>query len=676
MTADRIVHLLLVQSAQLAAVVVVIATITTVACRRRPHLAYALWLAALAKCLVPPVVASPVGLFSWAAAQRPTSPAVVTPIPLTPPPIPGVAASAATVARSESVVADPPTIAATRVQWPAALVVIWLSGTGATLALTVVASARLTRRIRAAAVPIRPDIADLADAVRRSLGVRRPPRLRATTVDVGPALLGVIRPVVVLPAHLLAAPPADLRAVLAHELAHLRRGDAAVAAVQRVAVALWWFHPLVWLMSAQLTLAREGCCDEAAIAGLGLDPLAYAQTLLDVARRRRGRTLALLPGVNAMSVTTQRLMHLTAAHARFRRGTPLAAWAVGGMAAVIALPGVGPASRPAAVSPATRPTTINHGAVSPTSGPGQHRIVFRGTITDRATSRPIEGALVTITFYDYDTLDPIGSRSMAYTGHDGAYDTEVPTAALLAAKLGVRVDATAPQYAPMPFRVCPAVVHDGQVTSTASRRVLVTGWPVSVRLVDESGRPLAGVDVSPISYGPPLPGEELTIAEDHCRTDRDGRVTFTAIAHASLVEVYPFPADRAAVYARLDEDYDQPQKVVAPPGTIVTGTVLDAAGRPEVGARLRAFPKSVDDLGPLRLDMRSATTDAAGRFTFGPLAAGKYEIDGYLATPGGADHGMVPPSDGVFPTTTIKVADPNGRPMAVTIRVPPTGGGH
>jgi beta-lactamase regulating signal transducer with metallopeptidase domain len=76
--AEHFAHLLAVQSVQLAAVVAAVALLVATLLRRRPHLAYALWLVALAKCLVPPVWSSPTGLFSWAAARTVASPSRAT----------------------------------------------------------------------------------------------------------------------------------------------------------------------------------------------------------------------------------------------------------------------------------------------------------------------------------------------------------------------------------------------------------------------------------------------------------------------------------------------------------------------------------------------------------------------------------------------------------------------
>lgn len=98
--------------------------------------------------------------------------------------------------------------------------------------------------------------------------------------------IGLLRPIVLLPASwLLEMPPGVLEAVIAHELAHIRRGDLWVNLLQRLLETLLFYHPAVWWLSRRLRLERELCCDELAVAALGR-PVVYASALELVARRR------------------------------------------------------------------------------------------------------------------------------------------------------------------------------------------------------------------------------------------------------------------------------------------------------------------------------------------------------------------------------------------------------
>jgi beta-lactamase regulating signal transducer with metallopeptidase domain len=96
--------------------------------------------------------------------------------------------------------------------------------------------------------------------------------------------MGLIRPMILIPMSWLAELPPDmLEAVLAHELAHLRRWDLWANAFQRLVEALLFYHPAVWWVSRRMRIERELCCDELAVA-LTHDRLHYVQTLERVGR--------------------------------------------------------------------------------------------------------------------------------------------------------------------------------------------------------------------------------------------------------------------------------------------------------------------------------------------------------------------------------------------------------
>ena len=97
---------------------------------------------------------------------------------------------------------------------------------------------------------------------------------------------GLLRPMVLLPAAWLAEmTPEVLEAVIAHELAHIRRYDLWVNLFQRFVETLLFYHPGVWWLSRRVRLAREMCCDEMAARATG-DRVVYA-TALELAARKR-----------------------------------------------------------------------------------------------------------------------------------------------------------------------------------------------------------------------------------------------------------------------------------------------------------------------------------------------------------------------------------------------------
>jgi uncharacterized protein (TIGR03435 family) len=106
-------------------------------------------------------------------------------------------------------------------------------------------------------------------------------------VDV-PLVVGCLRPVVVLPiAALTQLNAAQVEAILAHELAHVRRHDYLVNLMQTLAETLLFYHPAVWWLSARIRDEREHCCDDVAVTVCG-DPVSYAAALTELEAWRSG----------------------------------------------------------------------------------------------------------------------------------------------------------------------------------------------------------------------------------------------------------------------------------------------------------------------------------------------------------------------------------------------------
>jgi beta-lactamase regulating signal transducer with metallopeptidase domain/predicted nucleic acid-binding Zn-ribbon protein len=114
------------------------------------------------------------------------------------------------------------------------------------------------------------------------LQLRRPARLFVSPAVGTPMAGGVWRPTIFLPAAARDWSAERRDVVLAHELAHLAGHDPLRHVAARLAVALYWFHPLAWIAARQAAAAREQACDEAVLA-LGTRPSAYARVLLELA---------------------------------------------------------------------------------------------------------------------------------------------------------------------------------------------------------------------------------------------------------------------------------------------------------------------------------------------------------------------------------------------------------
>jgi beta-lactamase regulating signal transducer with metallopeptidase domain len=159
----------------------------------------------------------------------------------------------------------------------------------------------------------------------RRLEVARPVvLLRSNWVEV-PTVVGWLRPVILLPCCCLSGlTPGQLEAVLAHELAHIRRHDYAINLLQAVAETLLFYHPAVWWVSQQVRQEREHGCDDMVVSVCG-NPVEYAHALASL-EARRGRTdeFALAANGGPLLNRVRRLLGLPVERSRF------SGWAVSG----------------------------------------------------------------------------------------------------------------------------------------------------------------------------------------------------------------------------------------------------------------------------------------------------------------------------------------------------------
>ncbi|MGD0190412.1 MAG: M56 family metallopeptidase [Rhizomicrobium sp.] len=195
-----------------------------------------------------------------------------------------------------------PDVAAAATAWPAsaqtgltldgpiiafALFAVWLAGAVIVFARSVLSAfclAMLKRRSRAFALA--PGDLPPVSANRQEC------ELRLSHDESGPMTWGVLRPLILLPQSAVTWPRERLQAVLLHELAHIRRRDALTQAVSRIACAVYWPNPLVWLAARQLRREAEMAADDCVIVS-GVMPSQYAGELLQMAGEFRSRVPAL-----------------------------------------------------------------------------------------------------------------------------------------------------------------------------------------------------------------------------------------------------------------------------------------------------------------------------------------------------------------------------------------------
>ncbi|MHC4098953.1 MAG: M56 family metallopeptidase [Planctomycetota bacterium] len=120
---------------------------------------------------------------------------------------------------------------------------------------------------------------DKLDNLAERLKVTRPVKLMKSALVQIPTVVGCLRPVILLPASALTGlSSGQLEAVLAHELAHIRRYDYLVNMLQTVVEIVGFYHPAVWWISHKMRIERENCCDDLAVSLCG-DKVGYARAL-------------------------------------------------------------------------------------------------------------------------------------------------------------------------------------------------------------------------------------------------------------------------------------------------------------------------------------------------------------------------------------------------------------
>lgn len=250
---------------------------------RWPQVAHLLWLLVLARLIVPPVL--PVPIFTdagpFGAAVGMLS-AVIEPALLPAEPIAPIGTG--TVAITDRPLASsafaPLSIEAIRLS----LLLIWGAGSTLLLVWTLVQFHRFNGHLRRCATDASPYLRETASEIARRLGLKTCPRIRTTAACLSPMVWSGPRAQLLVPDALMRNMTGEqLRGVLAHELAHVRRRDHWVRWLEWLSCILFWWNPLVWWARRNLRLNEEICCDALALAAVDSRPRHYANTLVTAA---------------------------------------------------------------------------------------------------------------------------------------------------------------------------------------------------------------------------------------------------------------------------------------------------------------------------------------------------------------------------------------------------------
>ena len=209
------------------------------------------------------------------------------------------------------------------------IVMAWFAGAAACLLRLLMGFISVAALRRSRHAPVLTEWQHTLDRLVERMQVSRRVRLLPTDRVDSPSVIGWLRPVILAPVGVLSGlAPDQVEALLAHELAHVRRHDYLVNVLQGFAESLLFYHPAVWWISNQIRAEREHCCDDLAVAASG-DVLVYARALAELESMRSAHFKAALSASDGSLVRRiQRLADPVAAHRPAGWGV---AWSLGAL---------------------------------------------------------------------------------------------------------------------------------------------------------------------------------------------------------------------------------------------------------------------------------------------------------------------------------------------------------
>jgi hypothetical protein len=150
------------------------------------------------------------------------------------------------------------------------------------------------------------------------MGLHRHIRYGQSSSLDSPVVLGWFRPIVIVTTQALTGlTPQQLQAIIAHELAHIRRYDAFVNLFQITVEMILFYHPAVWWVSRRIRVEREVCCDHEALAACG-EPVSYARALTMMEEWRASPTMVMAANGSPLAERVLRLLGMQGTSARSR----------------------------------------------------------------------------------------------------------------------------------------------------------------------------------------------------------------------------------------------------------------------------------------------------------------------------------------------------------------------
>lgn len=201
----------------------------------------------------------------------------------------------------------------TSITWQSIIFLAWLAVT-ITMILLLVQRMFFVRGLIGQSRNAQGHIVDMLEKCCRQMSIRNRITIKLSPNTISPSVCGLWRPTILIPGHLTEKlSHSQLKAVLIHELAHIKRGDLWLSLAQTILQIAYFYNPLLWIANAVIRRVREQAVDEMAMVTLGTDADNYPDTLVNIfklAFKRPALSLRLIGVVESKSFLSQRIFHL------------------------------------------------------------------------------------------------------------------------------------------------------------------------------------------------------------------------------------------------------------------------------------------------------------------------------------------------------------------------------
>jgi beta-lactamase regulating signal transducer with metallopeptidase domain len=428
--------------------------------------------------------------------------------------------------------------------------------------------------------PVPESIQSTLNTLIQKLRLTRVVRIAESALVKVPLVVGYVHPMILLPASVITGlTSSQLEAVLAHELAHVRRHDWLINTLQVIAETLLFYHPAVWWLSSRIRHERELCCDDIAL-GLDVDKAVFARTLLTLEELRQK---AMVPAMAAtggdLTARVRRLLITPTTTPSFGGGTIMGMLVVL-MSLVLMVTSLTAANREESkvVSPAPD-TKLSDENSSPK--PDKRAVADPETQEDSQPQTNERRRTIEVLDENEQPVQNAQVRLQFISGEDGggSFVGETMTASTNA--VGI-VEVSVPEDA---GSVSIKIAADGfnefserQAAAGSSSIRLKRGRSIHVRAVDEAGNVLA--KAVPLLAGHRVVGREFLPQKDGSFKSPSVDLKRRLMRVVSAQENGPFLFSELTDVEEAKPDAAGVLELVLKPGARITGRLDDSVPRP------------------------------------------------------------------------------------------------